>query len=314
MSELGASAALYPFALDAARDALMLLPMRESEYRAASFLDERLGRHGSWMAAASVAQAMGGVRDVRPLHFIFHAGHVGSTLLSRLLDETGEVLPLREPLPLRTIANDFSEPRLELLLKLWERGFESTRAVVLKATSATERLAVTLLAMRPQAKAVLLNVSAESYVATLLAGENSAADLNAHGAERLHRLGRFVDRPPRPTTLGELAAMSWLAERLTQAETARVLGERVLAIDFDCMLETLPQTLAQVLSHFGLSPERADRLADSAVLSRYSKAPEHAYTPGLRQRLLAQARESYRAEIAAALAWIEALKIPAALL
>lgn len=314
MSELGASAALYPFALDAARDALMLLPMSEAQYRAASFLDERLGRRGSWTPAASVAQAMSGGRDVRPLHFIFHAGHVGSTLLSRLLDETGEVLPLREPLALRTIASDFSEPRLELLLKLWERGFESTRAVVLKATSATERLAATLLAMRPRSKAVLLNVSAESYIASLLAGENSAADLNAHGAERLHRLGKFVDRPPRPTTLGELAAMSWLAERLTQAEASRELGGRVLAIDFDSMLDALPQTLAQVLAHFGLSPEQAGRLADSAVLSRYSKAPEHAYSPALRRQLLAQARANYRAEIAAALAWIEALKIPPALL
>ena len=43
-------------------------------------------------------------RDPRPLHFIFHTGHVGSTLVSRLLDETGAVLSLREPSPLRTLA------------------------------------------------------------------------------------------------------------------------------------------------------------------------------------------------------------------
>jgi len=56
-----------------------------------------------------------------------------------LLDEAEGVLSLREPLPLRTIAENFSEPRLDLLLRLWERGFANTQAVILKATSATER-------------------------------------------------------------------------------------------------------------------------------------------------------------------------------
>jgi len=86
-----------------------------------------MGVRGRWMPAASVARAMSGPRDLRRLHFIFHAGHVGSTLLSRLLDEAEGVLSLREPLPLRTIAENFSEPRLDLLLRLWERGFANTK-------------------------------------------------------------------------------------------------------------------------------------------------------------------------------------------
>ena len=39
-----------------------------------------------------------------PIHFIFHSGHVGSTLLSRLLEEVPSQLGLREPLPLRSLA------------------------------------------------------------------------------------------------------------------------------------------------------------------------------------------------------------------
>ncbi len=81
---------------------------------------------GEWLPAAAVEQALAGARDVRALHFIFHAGHVGSTLLSRLLDEARGVLSLREPLPLRAIAEHFSPARLELLLRLWERGFDGT--------------------------------------------------------------------------------------------------------------------------------------------------------------------------------------------
>lgn len=314
MASLGESATLYPFAYDPVRDALMLVPMAEADYRAASFLDERLDKRAVWTPAAAVAQALSGARDLRPLHFIFHAGHVGSTLLSRLLDETGRVLSLREPLALRQLAAAYDEgsagldARLELLLRLWERGFPATEAVILKATSTAERLAPRLLGARPNARAILLNVAAESYLATMLAAENSAQDLNAHGPERLHRLGRHLGAPaPRPATLGELAAMSWLTERLTQAEIARAFGPRTLAVDFDRMLESLEETLARVLRHLGLAAGAAGVLAGSEALSRYSKAPEHAYGPDLRRRLLDDARRLYPSEIKAALGWLEAL-------
>ncbi len=312
MEHIGRDAALYPIALDPARDALMLVPMTPDDYRAASFLDERLGKRGPWTPAAEVARAMAGPRDIRPLHFIFHAGHVGSTLLSRLIDDAGGVLPLREPLPLRVIAEHFSEPRLELLLRLWERGFDDTRAVVLKATSATQRLATRLMAMRGQAKAVMLNVSAESYLATMLAGENSAADLNAQGAERFHRLGALLgEAPPRPTTLGELIAMSWLAERLTQMQAMRALGPRILAVDFDAMLAALPETLERVFSHLGIAcaPERAAAIAAGPTIGRYSKSPQNGYSPTFRAELLAESRRGYAQEIRAALDWLDRLVV-----
>src|SRR5215813_12307364 len=129
LDSLASSAALYPFALDVARERIFLVPMDEAAYRAASFLDERLAPRGEWVDAGRVESAMSGARDVRKLHFIFHAGHVGSTLLSRLLDEAGRVLPLREPLALRALADAFDAgharagARLELFLLLWERGF-----------------------------------------------------------------------------------------------------------------------------------------------------------------------------------------------
>ena len=60
-------------------------------------------RRGCWIALERVVAAARSVTTVRPLHFIFHSEHVGSTLVSGLLDETRVVLPLREPLPLRSL-------------------------------------------------------------------------------------------------------------------------------------------------------------------------------------------------------------------
>ncbi len=319
LAELGTSPELYPFAFDPGRDAMFFIRMGAPDYRRASFLDERLltpDTRGQWVPFADVVRAMAAPSAFRPLHFIFHSGHVGSTLLSRMLDETGKVLSLREPLPLRTMAAAYDagrpglDARLEILLRLWERGFGDTEAVILKATSTAERLGAKLLAQREHSKAVTLNVAAETYLAIMLAAENSAVDLNAHGPERLHRLGKLLNAPPpRPSNLGELAAMSWLVERLTQDELLHAFGERILPVDFDTLLQDTGTALAKVLAHLQISavPEEATAIACSPVLARYSKAPEHEYSAQLRADRLGEARRLYGTEIRGALAWLRQL-------
>ncbi len=316
LEELAQSPALYPMALDMQRDALLFLRINEADYRASSFLDERAhitDRREQWLPFFDVERALATPVTARPLHFIFHMGHVGSTLLSRLLDEAGEVLPLREPLPLRALAEacDMGLPdmgrRLEVLLRLWERGFAETQAVVLKATSTAERIAPRLLTMRPEARAVLLGVSAKSYLVTMFAAPNSAGDLNANGPERMHRLATMGVTVPRAQTLGELAAMSWLAERVTQVRIERAFGARILAVDFDAMLNSLEETLQRVLAHFEIfrAPATVASMARSAVLSRYSKELDRPYSAGLRAEIQAEATQLYTKEIRAALDWLE---------
>jgi hypothetical protein len=319
LNELSGSATLYPQKLGPALERALVVRMDDADYRAASFLDERMytrQMEAAWVPMSAMAARIENM-DARPLHFIFHTGHVGSTLLSRLLDETGEVLSLREPLPLRTLAEaydfakDGAEPDalLEIFLKLWSRGFPSTRAVMLKATSSAARIGLRLMAARPEARAVYLSVAAEPYIATLLAGPYAANDLNGFGPERLSRLNTMLGDVAQPKTLGELAAMSWLVERLTQANLLAVSGARVLAIDFEQFLDSMEETLASVLTHYGLdaSPERISTLMQSPLLARYSKAPEQPYSREMRAQVLDQSRKNYAEEIARALNWLDAL-------
>ena len=108
MLSLAASPDVYLQKVDLARDAALLVQLNESAYRAASFLDDRIlapDVKGGWASLRSVLDAAQTLGERKPLHFIFHTGHVGSTLLSRLLDESGCVLSLREPLPLRSLAD-----------------------------------------------------------------------------------------------------------------------------------------------------------------------------------------------------------------
>ena len=316
------SAQHYAQKFDAALDSLFFIRLSQDDYRSASFLDDRVlatGMEGRWIGYSEVATAMRDTSDARPLHFIFHTGHVGSTLLSRLIDEASGVLGLREPLPLRTLAElqDQNAPqldtRLATFLKLWRRGFDGTTHIVLKATSSSGRLATRLLRASPKSKAVYLNLRAEPYLATLLAGANAMVDLNGFGAERASRLAKHFGIALAPWTslsVGELAAMSWAAESLTRAETKAAFPDRVLLMDFDALLLDWRAGLAGVLDAFAIrvSDGFLAGIEKSAVLTRYSKAPEqYAYSPLLRSQLLRQARREQAAELNKGLRWLEGL-------
>jgi hypothetical protein len=326
---LPASPDAYPQAIDLVRGLVLVIRMDARGYLAASFLDDRIlvpGTQGAWLPGAAVSEAARRATGRKPLHFIFHSGHVGSTLLSRLLDAAGAVLPLREPLPLRTLAEareGLGRPEsllsqgqfdglLDMLLALWSRGYEATRAVVLKATSSAGHLAPSILARAQASRAVYLNLRAEPYLATLLGGANSAIDLRGHGPGRMRRLlaGRSIPVAPlHALGRGELAALGWLVESLAQADAVAEAGTRVLTIDFEAMLADMRANLVRVLAHFDLPRDEnvLAAIAGSDALRRYSKAPELPYSPDERAACLAQARREERAEIAKGLAWLEAL-------
>lgn len=319
----------YPQAVDLVRGLVRVIRLDARAYRAASFLDDRIlgpATPGSWLAGGAVMQAAQRVADAKPLHFIFHTGHVGSTLLSRLLDESGYVLGLREPLPLRTLAEAhdvlarpeslLSAPQFaavsDMLIRLWSRGYPGTRAVVVKATSSAGRIAGALLAAAPAARAVYLNLEPEPYLATLLGGANSATDLRGHGPGRMRRLLAHAPLPVAPLHAlrpGELAALGWLAESLSRAAAREAGGERVLALDFDEFLADVPGAVGRVLAHFRVPHDEAflSALPGSPVLGRYSKAPELPFPPGERAAQLAQSRREHAAEIRGGLAWLERL-------
>jgi hypothetical protein len=329
MSALPDSPDTYPQKLDLVRSCVLLIEFDAAAYHAASFLDDRIltpATQGAWFPCDRIAASARLGQHPRPLHYILHAGHVGSTLLSRLLDTTGQVLSLREPLPLRTLADAgdtlgqpdslLSEAQFAALvdafIALWRRGYATTTAVVLKATSATARLAPTLLQRDPAARALCLNLQAEPYLATLLAGPNSATDLRGHGQERMRRLCRQLGTalPGLHTlTRGELAAMSWLVESLTQRDVQDHAPGRVLAIDFDALLADVRGVMQQVVTHLQLSPpsDWLAQLESNPVLTRYSRAPDHEYSPSLRAQVLEQARQEHAGEIRRGMSWLASL-------
>ncbi len=306
-----------PFALDLETDRAAFVELTEAQYADASFLDDRiLPLTGSptwigWRDLEAAGQGLGSGCD-----FIFHVGHVGSTLLSRLLGQSERVFSLREPAILRAISRleDSAERgrRLAPVVRLLARVWRPPQRALIKATSFVGEIAPAIMAAADAPRAILMFAAPQAYIAGILAGPASRREMNLLAGSRLARLDRRVGAGWRLEALGEgeRAAMSWACELMGLAALAeRSAGGTVLWIDFDRFLDDPRAGLQRALRHLhgAAVPAEIEAMMSGPELRRYAKAPEHAYDAALRRRVLAQGHAAFREPIAEGLAWLNTL-------
>ena len=120
--------------------------------------------------------------------WIFHIGHVGSTLVSRLLGELDGVLAIREPRLLRDLALSPPEVRQRYIApvpKLMSRTFAADEIACVKATSFASEIAPQL--VPPGERALFMYATPRNYIASILAGENSLQELRMLAGPRAQR-------------------------------------------------------------------------------------------------------------------------------
>ena len=324
-SAFARDASLFPHLADLPQDQVLLSTMSETAYRQASFLDQRLFTPDlqrqvvSWADVAAV--------PLPPLpkpQYIFHIGHVGSTLVSRLLGELDSVLALREPAILRQLAEvrvnkpvelgwtgEEQAERLDQVEGWLSRVFHTDQRVMIKASSFVSPLARPLLADR--GTALFLFTSLERYLQTILAGESSRQEAAALADLRLLRLeqhcGQPLDRKD-SLSLVQTAALGWLCEMVTLCDAEGHCPAASIAwMDFDEFLNQPGEQLQAAAKHFGrdLSADNARELVSSPIMTRYSKAPEFDYSASLREELLAEAAQIHADDIRQTLLWVDQL-------
>jgi hypothetical protein len=324
-ASLGRSPEQFPFSLDPRSDRISFLHLTKRDYDAASFLDARILTPQTQLRALSwqqVVTALESASLAERYSFIFHIGHVGSTLISRLVGAHPGVLALREPMLLRTLAQVSSDPEIELnwsdddfdarlsgALKLFSRTFDQGQVPIIKATSFVSEMSLRLMARTAAPKALMMYVSPESYLATMLAGPNSRKEARMLAPNRLHRLHRRIGTEAwqeQSLSEGESLALAWACEMAALAQAACASGRRAFWVDFDQFLAS-PSRLLSIFHHLDID---ADHAQVNAILSgpdmrRYSKAPEYAYDAALRVEVLNEARALYGAEIRRGLNWLE---------
>ena len=303
---------IYLHQINLVNEQALLVRLPVETQGSAPFLDARVltpGIEGAWFPWAQLAERAG--KMARPkARYIFHMGHCGSTLVSRLVAAASGGAALREPLPFRTIAMDMSEgagaflspdepgARLGVLEKLWMRG---PAPMVVKATSICTGLADRV--DRDAAK-VFLYQKPETQLAVTLAGEQSAVDLRGFAQMRYRRLARHFDLPPLAGCgRGVLAALVWLTEM--RAATVAALP----MLNFDSVLSDPHASVGRLCEMLDLEAgtKAIDAAVEGPIMQTYSKAPEHKYDAALRNDVIASARHNHGAEILEGMKWLESV-------
>ncbi len=314
-----AASSVFPFQYDAASEQVVLVALGADAVNKAAFLDQRVLTSASGGSAVTIRdfEAAAELLPARSPALIFHQGHCGSTLLSRLIATATASRALREPLALRTLAalaasvaagdSTVSPAAAARRLKLFLRCFaQGAPAAVVKASSICSDLAPLALANEPDGRALFLYVQPEVYIATMLAGPSNRVDLAAFGGLRRQRLrNRGVETEPLHTlSPGRLAALAWICEAAAFCSAPN--DQRFVAVDFDVFLADPVSGLQSAARHLGVvaEPAAARAAVDGPDMRTYSKAQQHDYSPALRAEVLRQARHDYAAEIDAGLTWL----------
>jgi hypothetical protein len=299
-------------ALDPTQGMVRLIAMNRESYRAASFLDDRMLQvpvDAQIVPWTTIEAATAG--DMRSdARWIFHIGHVGSTLVSRLLGEIRGVLGIREPRLLRDLALTPAEIRQRYIApvpKLMSRTFAEFEVTCVKATSWASEIAPEL--VPPGERALFMYATPRNYIASILAGENSVKELRILVQSRADRMtDRVSGLEDQQRNDAHRAAAAWACE-MTSIESAaeRMADRQIEWADFDRMLADMPKAIGRAADHFGFAaePVEIEAIAKGPLMQRYSKALEYDYSPALRRDLIAEADAIHRRDIDSALAMLQ---------
>lgn len=324
------SAAWRALHIDFPERVAQIFEFAPADYLSAAFLDQRAlahrPYHGFSATLTDIAAAMSTASpDPPPLHWLFHIGHCGSTLISRLLDALPGLLGLREPLPLLELAMRHAQAEtpaararldddITLTLALLRRGFPDTRSILVKPTSVVAVLAPELLARSQQSRAIALSMKLRPWLALMLRDPALRIGMRQQAPARLAVWHRLTGQREPDLSDAQVLAMSWLVQQLQwlALRSEDDMAARLMTLDFDDFLADPPGRLRALATHLGhaadpmaLAPERS-----AALLARYAKDPVQRFDADTRRREIDAATARFAGEIEAGMAWAQAALAP----
>ena len=293
---------------DRERGRALLVRVDEALLERASFLDQRIESEvsaGFWFPLDTVAAAL---RNVTPASgepaLMFHIGHCGSTLLSRVLSTPPKVLPVREPLPLRQLATDKQSGRqpmlTDLALAALGRRFRPGQRVLVKATSICHSIADELLAGDPRRRAVAVYQSLAAHLGNLFGKTSRTADLSGFADQRAGDWQRITGDSTLADTGddGEQAVRGWLVAMHDLLAAREQHPEQMSMVDFERVLNDPISELAAAADWLGLPADHAglaQRWAECSAV--YSKSPDTPFSPSDRTARIERARRHQREQL-----------------
>jgi hypothetical protein len=299
----------------------------EEGYRRASFLDHRAfinDTQAVWLPYERLLREAAALPPQPTPHAIFHVSHCGSTLISRLLAELPDCLPVRESLValgLAVVRRDLDRPESRLdgatwdslfdaSLRLLSRTYRPSQRAMLKFTSACGNLLTPILQHDTGSKALLLHTDLETWLTVMLRDDNVRQNGRFYAQDWLkdmHALTGGRDLRLAALSDSQQFAVNWLAAMLQFERALQQYPQRTRRCNFEPFLADPTAGLKDVGGFFGLNTTRAAEIAAGPLLKSYAKNPARPFDRAAREQELKETRQRAGAEIRAGLQFAEKL-------
>jgi len=272
---------------DPDHDAVHLRHVSRDEHRKATFITDDYLPKGVEPLAVRRVDAIATAPPRAPVHFLFHSAFCCSTLLARAVDRPGWGMGLKEPVILNDIVGwrrrggkgpDMASV-LDDMLGLLARPFAPDEAVIVKPSTVVNGLAPAMLALRPDARAILLyaplrtflgsiakkGIDGRLWIRTLLTGMLD---------DKLIDLG-FTPRDHLGHTDLQVAAITWLAHQRLFAVLVDQFGRnRVRTLDSATLMQDPRAAISAIAEFFGrpLAQTAIDEIAAGPAFQTHSKS------------------------------------------
>jgi hypothetical protein len=328
LTGLASGPALFLRDLDPVRDLAMFSSMTEESYRSSSFLNKPTEYVGQCEFAISldVLLQLWANQSVprRTIHYVFHVGHCGSTLMSRLLGELDGLFALREPPVLMGLSRSFrrlAEPNFPISRTRWEslkdlcidllgRTWRQEGTALVKPTSHANNLIPILMRHTGDEHAVFLWVKLETYLATMMRDETRRETQLFAKDFRIREFNQLAPACPvsqEGLSAGQMASLNWLlhAREMALAFDDAELAPRVISVRFEEYLRA-PESKLTEIGAFLCQPDIDIGVAQviTEKMGRVNaKIPGIAYDASDRSAMLDASRRKYAKEIQDGLDW-----------
>ncbi len=269
---------------DEAHDAVNFVHLSRDGHQRATFLtDSEIG--DAPRLVFTRAECLAAARALAPPapSFIFHSAYCCSTMLARAFDIPGVAMGVKEP----QILNDVvglrlrdGDPRqvaaaLDAALWLLARPLASGEANVIKPSNLINSMIPAILAMQPDARALLLHAPLDAYLGSVARKEVMGRAWVRELMWKLIRLGQaerfgFTEEELYRHTDLQVAALGWLAQNALFADLASKHGDRLRTVDSETLTQRPGESMAALGALFALDVD-ADATAAGPAFRQHSK-------------------------------------------
>jgi len=311
---------------DEANDAFRFLSVPRDVHRQCTFITDEHLPNIEQFKAISNSDLAGASPATAPVHFIFHSAYCCSTMLARAFDIEGVSMGLKEPVVLNDMigwrrrgADPVKQKQvMEQSLTLLSRPFGEDRTVIIKPSNICNPLAIEMLRMRPEAKALLLYAPIEGFLKSIakkeMWGRIWVRDVLIGTLKDGYAIGGFSQDELLQLTDLQVAAIGWLSQHALFAKIIEKIGpDRVKTLDSDTFLAQSPATIAALSDLYGLAMNgsRIEAVIQGPAFTSHSKLDQakrgEIFDAKTREREQQKVAEVHGAEIDMVATWTKAV-------